>query len=245
MASDCRYSRHVKYNIISLNDDRKVYKDYIRANTSLEEIYVPAVDGRSVDIREELNKRDLFTTGWLPKQGEAGVWLSNYDNWLAASEMDEPLIVFEDDAIIEKEFDDKLNALIEELTVPWDYVALWVPENQIQDYVYNIYFDPKGDPVRIGDNLPYALSHFKNTRRTARVYQGYGMVSLMYSPEGGKRLLDLAHERGMYTPVDCFVYQQAHMGNVKGFAPTPIFANIVRYDWKAPSHVQQTERIDF
>jgi GR25 family glycosyltransferase involved in LPS biosynthesis len=235
----------VKYNIITLNDERKIYKDYIRANADIGEVVIPAVDGRAVDIRSELESRGLFTTGWVPRQGEAGVWLSNFDCWEYASKMDEPLIVFEDDAIVEPDFKEKLDALMGELTVPWDYVSLWVPENQRIDYVYNIYFDEKGDPQRIGENLPYDASLFKNTRRTAKVYQGYGMVSLMYSPEGAAKLVELARRYGMYTPVDCFIYQQAHMGNLRGFAPTPVFANVVRYDWKAESHVQQTERVEF
>lgn len=234
----------MKYNIISLNDDRKVYKDAIREHVGLDEYELEAVDGRAVDIREELNKRNMFTTGWVPKQGEAGVWLSNYDRWMDTDWIDEPLVVFEDDAIIDESFKPKLDGLMEDLPEDWDFLALWVPENQHADYQYITTYDFQGDPQNHGSR-PYSMSQFKLTYRLAHVYQGYGMVALAYSPAGGRNLVSLAQQYGMYTPVDCFVYQQAHMGNLKGFAPSPIFANVVRYDWRAESHVQLTERVEF
>jgi GR25 family glycosyltransferase involved in LPS biosynthesis len=237
----------VKYNIISLNDERLAYKENIRANTEFEEMHHPAVDGRVVDLPTEYSKRGLFPTGWTPKLGEAGVWLSNFDRWEYAATLDEPFVVFEDDAIIGPDFDTNVSVLLEYLPDDWDFCALWVPENQRLDYFYDVEFNEIGDPVHRGPNLSNQRSVFRygNANVVALVYQGYGMVSLMYSPVGAAKLVDLARETGVSTPVDCWIYQQAHLGRLNGYAPHPYAPKIVDYDWRAETHIQNTEKVEF
>lgn len=231
----------MKYTIISINDDRQFYKEQIRRNVELEELLLPAVDGKAVDLSEELEVRGLHSPWHNAKVGELGVWLSNFDRWQYTTTMDEPLIVFEDDAFVQADFMGKFSLFYNDLPPDWDFAALWVPDNQKVDYTYDLEYNEIGDPI-IRGHLPYQESLFKFSRFAAHVYQGYGMVAVMYSPKGAAKLVDLAQRYGVYTPVDCFIYQQAHMGNLNGFAPTPIFASIVGYDWQAASHVQQTER---
>lgn len=231
----------LKYTIISINDERDKFKRRTREIVDLPEVHLPAVNGAAVDLAEEYATRGLRRTEWVAKTGEAGVWLSNFDRWSYVAQEDEPLIVFEDDAIVSPYFNKQLGVLMSELPEQWDFVALWVPENQRVDYTYDVVYNEIGDPI-IQGNLPYPESMFKHSLTVAHVYQGYGMVALMYSPQGGRKLVELARQYGIYTPVDCFVYQQAHMGNLDGYAPTPLFANMVQYNWNNPSHVQQTER---
>ena len=230
----------LKYTIISINDERDRYKKRIRQLVNLPEVILPAVHGAEVDLTEEYERRGLRRTEWIAKTGEAGVWLSNFDRWAYVATMDEPLIVFEDDAIVNRYFDKQLELFMEGMPENWDYVALWVPENQRIDYAYDVVYNELGVPD-IRGTVPYNESRFKHSLRVAHVYQGYGMVAMMYSPAGGKKLVELAQRTGIDTPVDCFVYQQAHAGNLDGYAPTPIFANMVEYNWTNPSHVQQTE----
>ena len=233
----------MKYNIISINDERWKYKNKIRAYAEIPEVRIQSFNAHEMDLRSGLRLRNIEINNWGPKIGELGVWLSNFDCWDTVGMMDEPLVVFEDDAIIDPHFFFKASGILEDLPDDWDFCALWVPENQRQDFTYEVTYDHQGDPIITG-HRDYEDSLFWHTKRVARVYQGYGMVSLMYSPSGGKKLVDLAREYGIYTPVDCFVYQQAHMGNLNGFAPTPMYANIVSYDWSAQSHVQQTEKVE-
>ena len=237
----------MKYTIISLDDQRIKYKNALRRNTNIEEIFLPAVNGREVDIPEEYRKRGLWPYGWIPTQGEAGIWMSNFDRWELAGSMDEPLIVFEDDAIISPEFDLKLDYVLKALPDDWDFCALWVPENQRIDYYYNVTFNEIGDPVRVGENLSNQDSIYRinDTNVVSLVYQGYGMVSLMYSPAGGRKLVELSRSTGIYTPVDCWIYQQAHLGNLKGCAPHPFNAGLVTYDWSAQTTVHNSERAVF
>lgn len=236
----------MKYTILSLNDDRKAYFDVLRQIVGEGEIKVPAVDGSAVDLSEELDIRGIEHHGHIwgnPKAGELGVWLSNFDCWYTAATMDEPLIVFEDDAIADPWFHEKLGWLTDELPEDWDFVSLWVPENQRIDFRYETNYEngvPRIERTR-GD---WEKSQYDiGGRYAALVYQGYGMVSLMYSPKGAQKLIQLTREYGITGPVDCWIYEQAHIGNLNGYAPRPEQASIVHYDWKAQSHVQLTERI--
>jgi GR25 family glycosyltransferase involved in LPS biosynthesis len=235
----------MKYTIISLNDERKPYKDYIRRIVDGEEIEMPAVNGMTADLSTEAHNRGLSPSFWgNAKLGEIGVWLSNFDRWQLASGLDEPLIVFEDDAIPDAFFNDKLNELIGELPDDWDFVALWVPDNQRQDFLYDVKYNENGHPAFNGYVTPdKSVYRIPGASYAALVYQGYGMVSLMYSPSGGRKLVDLARTRGIDTTVDCWIFEEAHKGNLNGYAPRPEQASIVHYDWKAASHVQLTDRI--
>lgn len=235
----------MRYNIISINDDRKDYSDAIRRQIDLPELVLPAVNGREVDLDAEFEKRQLER---LPvwnnaKVGELGVWLSNFDRWETVSCMDEGLVVFEDDAILDPYFNTKFRDFWHELPHGWDFAALWVPENQRQDYLYDATFDHHGSLRINGFKTPEtSIYRVPEMHYGALVYQGYGMVSLVYSPKGGARLVELARKYGIDEPVDCWIYQQAHLGRLEGYAPKPEHATIVHYDWKAPSHVQLTER---
>lgn len=237
----------MKYTIITLNDDRKFYTDMIRDRVKYEEILLPAVDGRVVDIKKELFIRQLEWTGWEnAKRGELGVWLSNFDRWEYAANMDEPLIVFEDDAMPSPAFNLYVDGLLEDIPDDWDFVSLWIPDNQKHDYLYDIDFDENG--VHVWANRPWrnnenSIYRVEGSDRVALAYQGYGMVSLMYSPRGAAKLVELARQTGLSGPVDCWIFQQAHRGAAKGYACHPNYSHVVRYDnWEGISHVQQTEK---
>lgn len=236
----------MKFNIISINDDRKAYKDAIRSQIGIDEVHVPAFNAYKEDPLAGIKARGLeLKPEWNnAKKGELGVWLSNYDCWGYCDMLGEPLVVFEDDAILTPDYNMRFSLLMDELPSDWDFAALWVPGNQLVDYDYDVSYDEAGNP-RIGSERKYGPDSYyyrPGTNYAALVYQGYGMVSLVYSPDGARKLVDLAHKRGIDGPVDCWVYQEAHKGNLNGFAPYPWETPIVDYDWAATSHVQQTER---
>lgn len=237
----------MKYNIISINDDRLDFKNNIRQVLGTDELSIPAVNASSIDIMQAIKDRGLELKEHVwdnSKTGELGVWLSNYDCWRAIAEQDEPVVVFEDDAIPDSQFNAKCEGIIEDAPDGWDFISLWVPDNQKQDYFYNNTYDSFGDPIFHGKlDHEHSVYRVKSCRYSALVYQGYGMVSLVYSPLGAKKLVSAAHTRGIDNPIDCWIYQEAHKGNLNGYAPRPEYANIVHYDWSAQSHVQNTERL--
>lgn len=229
----------MKYSIISINDKRAKYKEAIRAYAGYEEIIVASIDGQAVDLNKLMKAYGLKWTDWTPTAGEAGVWLSNYLRWYRVTQMNEPLIVFEDDAIIGPAFTGQMEHILPQLPPKWDFVSLWVPDNQRQDYLYDLTYDENGEPIITGRRTN-SLFDIGQTS-IAKVYQGYGMVATMYSPEGGKKLMNLTKKHGIYTPVDCFLMQQAHRGKLNGYAPKP-FHTFVSYDWPE-TQIHNTEKI--
>lgn len=235
-----------KYTIISINDERADFKKAIRERVLYQEHSVPAVNGNAVDLHEEIENRGLLLQPiWAnAKKGEVGVWLSNYDCWATAAEIDEPLIVFEDDAIPSPIFNYIVDDMVTHLPDDWDVFTLWVPENQLIDYQYEVEYDIHGHPLIAGTGWHGDKSYYYiGSDRVSKTYQGYGMVANMYSPNGGRKLVDLAHNRGIDNPVDCWLFEEIHKGNLNGYAPRPGYTSIVAYDWNAPSHVQITERL--
>lgn len=233
-----------KYNIISINEDRADYKQTIRKNVQLDEIHVPATDGREVDLSIELENRGLrLPVGYL-SAGEVGIWLSTFDCWQWAVENNENLVVFEDDAIPTESFNALFSKFSTELPKTWGLLSLWVPDNQLPDYTYDLVYDEYGVPTNIGPNRNPFMSLFNyGAIRLARAYQGYGNVAIMYSPVGAQQLIDRARLGGIDEPIDVWVFCRAHTGTIEAFAPKPIWARAVTYDWKAETTVHNTERI--
>lgn len=233
----------MKYNIISIDDSRQEYKDRIREIVNLDEVSIPAIDGREVDLHAELEKRGLRLFDWNPTKGELGVWLSTFDCWQWAAE-NEDLIVFEDDAIPTGDFNYHLADFVSELPEGWDFLSLWVPENQYHDYLYVVKYDSGGQWIKVADDTNAAMSRYNyGAIRLAKVYQGYGNVATLYSKDGAQRLIDAARDLGLRAPIDCWIMDRAHTDVVQGFAPKPMWAKAVYYDWAAETTVHNTERL--
>lgn len=232
----------MKYNIISINDNRAEYKKNIRANMTCPQIKVASINGSAGNLDQLMKAYGLKWTDWNPSFGEAGVWLSNFLNWYRVSSLNEPLIVFEDDAIIDEHFSVHIDTIVRQLPDDWDFVALWVPDNQRIDYRYNLSYNEHGVPQIYGTRPNGFPSYFDfGASDIAKVYQGYGMVAMMYSPVGGRKLVKLAKKYGLRNPVDCFIFEEAHKGALNGYAPKPdkVFVN---YDW-AETQIHSTEKI--
>lgn len=233
----------MKYNIISINDQRAEYKARIRERVGLEEVSIPAVNGYEVDIEQELEKRGLTVARGRFSHGEVGIWLSVFDCWQWAVDNDEPLVVFEDDAIPAPDFNTRLWEFRQELPSDYDFLTLWVPENQYNDYIYHVRYNEDGTMEHIGPNRNVITSLYNiGAIRLVRAYNGYGNVAMLYSPKGAKFFIDEAR-KGITSPVDCFIYLQSHLRKCKGYAPKPNRAKIVGYDWQAETTVHGVDRV--
>lgn len=238
----------IAYTIISINDRAEENKADIRAKLDpIPEVtdihFVNGNNARELVLvwrRSGINKAE-----WTPKVGEAGIWLSQYACWQWLVDSDyEYLLVFEDDAKVSPNFRKALGEYLSETPEDMDFFSLAVPENQRQDFGYRIIYDENGEPkpvVRAGER---GYDFTFGSKVVARVYQGYCCVAVLYSKAGAQKLIDVAKERGMYTPVDCFLYQTAHRGAVNGYAPIPKGPMPVEIDWQIPTTVQDTNRFD-
>lgn len=235
----------MKYNIISINDDRIMYKEAIRSNVHREEVNIPAVNAFDVNIQDELSRRGIkIAYPGMFSVGEIGIWLSMFDCWQWAVDNNEELITFEDDAIPYWDFQPKFDIIYEEIPKSYDFFCLWVPDNQRIDYVYNVVYDDEGIPRKVGPNRHPSNSIYDfGPERVTRVYNGYGNVAQLFSPKGAKFFMDRVRDVGIYTPVDCYLYQEAHAGRCEGYGPKPNYAKLVSYDWKAETTVHRGERV--
>lgn len=232
----------MKYCILSINDDRKTYKDRIRERVRFPEVAIPTFNAIENNALAEVEARGLRFVGWNPKRGEAGIWLSTINVWQHCVDTGDTVIVFEDDAIPEPDFMDIMEHYLAILPEDFGFMALWVPDNQKQDYFYNVTFDSAGMPISHRGTVPDLYSPFRTDHPTlAKAYQGYGGVALMFSPLGSQLLLDQIREQGMWSTSDCFIFLSAHAGRVSGFAPHPHARIPVSYDWSQATTIQDTE----
>lgn len=241
----------INYAIISIDDSRQEKKSHIRNvlffYDEVKDIeYIRGADLEQVKRFREQNPQMMGSSLYTPRLGEIGVWLSQYNCWKWAAENKRHLMVFEDDAILEPNFEKNWMTLLEELPADYDFLAIFVPNNQLGDYNAIIKYDEEGVPTVWNQTSPEWSSFNFGAKNLAKAYQGYGAVATMFSPKGAQKLIDIAHERGIYTPVDCFFFLNAHSGRLDGYAPKPdsMFPRLVSVDWNAPTTIHDTDRPD-
>ena len=217
----------MNYTIVTIDDSRAANKEKIRSIVPLPEV----TDIQFCDARKEYPQVLEYTTPWSLTRGEVGIWHSHYNCWKWAAE-NGPLLVFEDDAILDQDFMDHFNHVVDKLPDDWDFLSLWVPPEQEQDFMYNVTFDEEGYPHANGTFYEVGASVFWIGSATiAKVYQGYSFVTTLYSQEGARKVAALAEQKGMYTTADCFLFLEAHAGRLNGYAPTPMYTRFVHHDW--------------
>lgn len=237
------------YAILSIDDSRREKKEAIRNVLSeWTEIQVPACDGK---VKSNLDSAFIehspfsYSPLWLPKQGEAGVWMSQLNAWKVASSLDRPLLVFEDDAMLCDNFVEEFHKYTDELPEEFDLFATFFPANQYGDFHWSYNFDengfPTGNQIWFSEGAPEIVI---DSELISRAYQGYGCVALMFTPRGADRLYHRAQETGMFTPVDCFIFQQYRAGFIDAYSPRPGQTRLADVDWDAPTTIQTTDRVD-
>lgn len=167
--------------------------------------------------------------------GELGVWYSVVNAWIDIAN-NGPAVVFEDDALLSDEFKTVFENALADLPDDADYLSLFVPFNQAQDFYYVVEYDNEGIPTIKATGVSEERSMFNiGSPYVAKAYMGYGNVAVFYTQKGAHKLLKIAKERGTYTPVDCFLFLQAHAGNLNGYALHPRYKGVVDVDWGAPT----------
>lgn len=242
----------IKFTIIHINEDRYNKRSAIKnALFFYDEVKdIEFVNGHDEEQIKKMRERYPDFRGrpdiWVPKKGEVGVWYSQMQCWRWAAENNTHLLVFEDDAILEPGFEEIWHELLKELPSDYDFFSMFVPNNQEQDYFQRVAFDHNGVPSSTNYRHDEESSFNFGADNVAKVYQGYSCVATMYSPKGGRKLLDIADEHGLYTPVDCFLMLEAHKDKLDGYAPKPppLVRRMVSIDWNAPTTIHTTDRID-
>lgn len=229
----------MKYTIVSINEDRADKKAAIKTamHNHTEITDIPFVNGFDPAHLEWARNHwpGIEPEGWDLSPGEYGIWYSQLNCWwYAAQEGD--LLVLEDDAIVSEEFDVVMGPLLTELPDDYDFMALFVPDNQLQDFRYRVNYDAGGAPMNAIDagdpGYQYAID---GKRYVTRAYQGYSCVANLISQKGARKLIERLRVRHIYSTVDCFMFLEAHQGTVEAYAHHPSYQRPVTYDWNTQS----------
>lgn len=228
----------MKYTIISVDESRKENKDNLRLYLlDREEVFLDFCDGRIPDQLLKASKHFNVPTPGPFKSGEFGIFYSVLTCLEYGSDND-GIIYFEDDAIPTVYMSDRLTKYIDQLPTDWDMFALWSPENQRGDYHNVSGYDKDGVPIygrrRSGEN-PFG------TDEVVKLWQGYGNVSMAFSQEGCKKLLEHIKCEGFYSPIDCLLCIATHRNVINGYALRPDQPLLVNYDWNRPTTVQHSK----
>lgn len=220
----------MKFSIITIDDSRADLKQNIRrVMGDYEEVPLDAFNARdkSIDLYAASKLEGLV----LPedntfKRGEVGGWLSHFRSWKLAASLDEPLLVFEDDALLPDNFAEVVAGFVPEVPTDYDFISLCIPEDQKPDYMWINEYSRMGEPNIIGRyEMEAASQHYVGQGRVARSYIGYGHTAVLFSPRGAAKLVDAATELGMITPADCFILNMSHCNRVMGYAPKPAYTD--------------------
>jgi GR25 family glycosyltransferase involved in LPS biosynthesis len=163
------------------NDNRRIAEHGIKPveltvsefNNRYPTITLPS-DIISVTVRNKIDKNSNFLK--ILRPGVIGCFYSHYRLWQKCVELDEPILIFEDDVIFEREF----------IPVPWDEVILLCTGKEAykHDFYSKKLYDPEGEPSTVA--LP-------NTSMPGAV--GYGVT-----PKGAKKLVEFYKEE--FLPAD-------------------------------------------
>jgi GR25 family glycosyltransferase involved in LPS biosynthesis len=239
----------IRYAVMHIDDSRLTKRTAIRNKLLFyDEADIEFINGADPEQVKAMRKKYPNCTGreWIPKVGEVGVWYSQMQCWDWAVKNNKHLMVFEDDAMLDPKFEELWHKMLQELPADYDFLSIFVPDNQENDYLYIRFYDEGGYATAESTVSADWSGYNFGAENLAKVYQGYSCVAAMYSPKGAAKLLALADEYGMWTPVDCFIFLHAHAGRLEGYAPKPSswFPRAVHIDWEAPSTIRYGERIN-
>lgn len=225
----------MKYTIISVDDSRQAKKEWIRTAIGLKEIILDYVDARDPQklLEAKLKWSQIDTPGPF-KAGEFGIFYSVLE-CLGYGSQNDGILYFEDDAIPCVDFQLRLDEYMQLLPRNWDVFALWSPENQRGDYKRVCGYNGVGEPQYNGHarNNIFDLEN----GRVVKLWQGYGNVTMCFSEQGCKKLLQYIEQQGFFSPIDCLICIAVHSGYLQGYALDPELPVLINYDWNAETTI--------
>lgn len=218
----------MKYCIISIDDSRLEFKRAIREHMGDDEVSIKCLDARprEVDIDAELNALGTFVnSNWMhmpPKRGDFGGFVGHMNSWLKCIELDEPLVVFEDDAIMGDYGVERFVAEVEAVDPGWEFISLCVNNYGKMFYNHLVRFDEWGYHKY---HHPSDDNQFHVQGHVSRVYQPWTLTAAVYTPASAQHLISRVREVGAYMNADAYVMHEARLGKFNAYAPTPDIAD--------------------
>jgi GR25 family glycosyltransferase involved in LPS biosynthesis len=195
------------YHIISISEQRRM--EHILERLRHTHLPVPSINGYDPESLSFFQDKfgPLNHAPWI-KPGEFGCFASHYAFWKQVVEKNLPrALVFEDDAIIQPRFIERLSLGLREVPEDFDVFSVFVHSNQFS----------RCQP-----------HHHKNLV-IADAYQDWSTLCYVISQKGAQRLIELAGDTVM-DPVDWFIFRGGHRGLLKTYTYRPHIESLVNID---------------
>lgn len=208
----------MKYTIFSVDNSRRHYIDSMRFGLlGWEEVDTYCVDARIPEELKKAQEKYPYKVNFDAKVGHLGIWftvLNALDN--------APIVTFEDDGILHRNFRQEIQPRIDELPEDFDFFSLFLPRDS--DHLYSHQRDSAGTYI-------------------CKPYQRYGGVSMYYSRRGAEKIKALLERDGITGQYDDTLYAYSKTGELNGYCSKPEFQDLVYISGLEDSIVQETEYV--
>jgi glycosyl transferase family 25 len=183
----------IKNFVISLDRQPDKYESFLKRNTGCEIAFerFSASDGSQM-TDQDVMALGLVAPGARFTKGAVGCAASHWRIWKWAAEHGVPALVFEDDATIRHDINERLATLLPALG-NWDYVALGYNIDSVLDVEFApgmrsiMVFMPK----RPDDKIDAEFQRSKTQVAAIRLNTCFGTAGYVVSPSGARKLLEL------------------------------------------------------
>lgn len=178
--------------VINREVDKKRWASFLHSNGHVGSIErVDGVEGQTLCV-DDLVKRGVAETGLRYTQGALGAALSHLGLWSQAVQQEAPLAIFEDDALLCRNFVAESDRLIASLPEGWDVVLLGYNFNApiTIDALPGI---TRGTVTLDEKMMQKNAALFADEAVEARIFrllQAFGLCAYVVSPKGARALLE-------------------------------------------------------
>ena len=186
---------HDHLSVISLKRTPQRLKDFFRRNSHcLKEWNVHIVDGIDGNQQKELFKQARLISNnvlneWSP--GAIGSALSHMHSWRLCMQLGKPIIVVEDDTILAKELDKKLQTLLEkEKSLPPFLLLGWNLDSLLQaEFEPGMELISLFEPAYPDEFAITRLVNCKTERKMGKLKRCFGLPAYRITPNTAEHLL--------------------------------------------------------
>jgi hypothetical protein len=208
----------MRYTVFSLDDRRyhyveKIHK-YLRPHGWADRRTEKVNGAHAPSLAKNIERYGYAINFPKAKVGHLGIWYTVLNSFELA-----PHVTFEDDAMLNPNFDLLWKMRFREMPEDTDYFSLFIPRDS--DHLYT----PD-------------LSVSKHITRT---YQRYGGVSMYYTQAGVEKIRALLERDGITDQYDNTLYKYAKAGELNGYCSKPEHADLVYITGLEDSIVQESK----
>lgn len=213
----------MNYVVFSVDDSRKHYTDRLRTQLAgsfwFNEIKTWCVDGRDPEELSRAQHKWTYDVSYNARVGQLGIW---YTVLNALSDSPGRLVTFEDDAILNPQFQNGLFwKITDNLPLDTDAFSLFLPRDQ--DDIYQ----RSASELWVGGGV-------------CKAYQRYGGVSMLWTPKGINKFFNLIARDGITDQWDNQLYAYGKAGEMNVYTQTPSNHVLVGISGTDTSIVQET-----